>query len=42
MPEQHTTADEAAALLQKAQAALNRGDVVDMLTALAASGFLDG
>ena len=42
MPEQPTTADEAAALLQKAQSALNRGDVVDMLTALAASGFLDG
>ena len=42
MPEQPTTADQAAALLQKAQAALNRGDVVDMLTALAASRFLDG
>lgn len=42
MPEQQPTADQAAVLLQKAQAALNRGDVVDMLTALAASGFLDG
>ena len=37
-----TRSDDASVLLEKAQAAINRGDVSQMLDALTASGYLDG
>ena len=42
MSEQETEMNDAAELLERAQQAVNRGDVVEMLRALTASGYLDG
>lgn len=42
MSEQDTKIEKAAQLLERAQHAVNRGDLVGMLDALTASGYLDG
>ena len=42
MSGRRTRSDDASVLLEKAQTAINRGDVREMLDALAASGYLDG
>ena len=42
MSEQHAGIDDAARLLERAQEAINRRDLVKMLEALAASHYLDG
>ncbi len=42
MSKEGTRSDRAAKLLHKAQQAINRGDVIEMLRALEESRYLDG